>query len=208
MAYVPNCKCDVFVSFAHLDDVAIGNGRLGFRLRRRPEEGAAHAPRRARGKGARDLFHRPWSLEVGLNLERRADGERRSSATFVAVTSPAYVADDSWTMRELAAFQEATGGAGRIFAIEHFPLDRPEDYPAAAPRPEADGVLAEARPSAKSRSPWRAGSEAYLQTLLDLAEQIRKQLKKMREEQKAARPHPIAARMSAASPGRRRPEPG
>ena len=24
MAYVPNCKCDVFVSVAHLDDVAIG----------------------------------------------------------------------------------------------------------------------------------------------------------------------------------------
>ena len=26
MAFVPNCTCDVFVSFAHLDDAAIGNG--------------------------------------------------------------------------------------------------------------------------------------------------------------------------------------
>ena len=93
------------------------------------------------------------ALEFGLKLDGAMMENARSAATFVAVTSPAYVAEGSWTIRELAAFEEATAAAGRIFAIEHYPLDRPEDYPPAAPRREPDGVLAEAGPSATCRSP-------------------------------------------------------
>ena len=50
------------------------------------------------------------SLEAGVNLEAALMENAASSAIFVAVTSPAYVVDDSWTMRELAAFQKAMGG--------------------------------------------------------------------------------------------------
>ena len=77
MAYVPNCKCDVFVSFAHLDDVAIGNSPpwvssfagdlkkvLRMRLGVREDE------------GLKVYFTGHSSLETGVNLEFGADGER------------------------------------------------------------------------------------------------------------------------------------
>src|SRR5215207_1830490 len=115
MAYVPHLRCDVFVSFAHIDDVAIGNGQpwvssfvddlkkvMRMRLGVRQE------------KDLKVYFTGHGSLEVGQNLSAALLETARSSATFVAVTSPAYVAEDSWTMRELAAFQEAMGGAGRV----------------------------------------------------------------------------------------------
>jgi hypothetical protein len=96
MAYVPNCRCDVFVSFAHLDDVAIGNSppwvtafvadlkkALRMRLGVREDD------------GLKVYFTGHSSLETGVHLEQALMENASSSATFVAVTSPAYVVDDS-----------------------------------------------------------------------------------------------------------------
>ena len=90
MAYVPNCRCDVFVSFAHLDDVAMGNNppwvssfagdlkkMLRMRLGVREEE------------GLRVYFTGHSSLETGVNLESALMENASSSALFLAVTSPA-----------------------------------------------------------------------------------------------------------------------
>ena len=186
MAYVPNCKCDVFVSFAHLDDVAIGNSPpwvsafagdlkkvLRMRLGVREEE------------GLRVYFTGHSSLETGLHLESALMENAASSAIFVAVTSPAYVVDDSWTMRELATFQKATEGAGRVFAIEHSPLDSNDEYPGTL-RDLKRMAFWQKHPEREIPVTMASGSDAYLQTLLDLAEQIRKTLKKMREAQKTA----------------------
>jgi len=186
MAYVPNCKCDVFVSFAHLDDVGIGNSPpwvsafagdlkkvLRMRLGVREEE------------GLRVYFTGHSSLETGLNLESALLENAASSAIFVAVTSPAYVADDAWTMRELTTFHDATGGTGRVFAIEHSPLDSNDEYPASL-RELKRMAFWQRHPEREIPVTMATGSDAYLQTLLDLAEQIRKTLKKMREVQKTA----------------------
>ena len=186
MAYVPNCKCDVFVSFAHLDDVAIGNSPpwvssfagdlkkvLRMRLGVREEEGL-HV-----------YFTGHSSLETGVNLEAALMENASSSAIFVAVTSPAYVVEDSWTMRELAAFHKSTGGEGRVYAIEHSPLDSNDEYPATL-RELKRMAFWQKHPEREIPVTMASGSDIYLQTLFDLAEQIRKQLKKMREEQKAA----------------------
>ena len=186
MVYVPNFKCDVFVSFAHLDDVAIGNNppwvssfagdlkkvlrmRLGVR-----EDAGLHV-----------YFTGHSSLETGAHLETTLMETAGSSAIFVAVTSPAYVVEDAWTMRELFAFQQATAGEGRVFAIEHSPLDSNDEYPASL-RDVKRMPFWQRHPEREIPVTMASGSEAYLQTLLDLAEQIRKQLKRMREEQKAA----------------------
>jgi hypothetical protein len=193
MVYVPNFKCDVFVSFAHLDDVAIGNNppwvssfagdlkkvlrmRLGVR-----EEAGLHV-----------YFTGHSSLETGVHLETTLMENASSSATFVAVTSPAYVVDDSWTMRELAAFKQSTVGEGRVFAIEHSPLDSNDEYPVSL-RDLKRMAFWQRHPEREIPVTMTSGSEVYLQTLLDLAEQIRKQLKRMREENKTvASPGPIA----------------
>ena len=88
-------------------------------------------------------------------------------------------------MRELAAFQKATGGGGRVCAIEYLPVGSNDEYP---PVLRELKRVAFWQKHAEREIPvtMAVGSEIYLQTLLDLAEQIRKPLKKMREEQKAA----------------------
>ena len=193
MVYVPNFKCDVFVSFAHLDDVAIGNNppwvssfagdlKKVLRMRLGVREDA----------GLRVYFTGHSSLETGVRLETTLIENAASSAIFVAVTSPAYVVDDSWTMRELAAFQQATAGEGRVFAIEHSPLDSNDEYPVSL-RDLKRMPFWQRHPEREIPVTMTSGSETYLQTLLDLAEQIRKQLKRMREEQKIASPSAVPA---------------
>jgi hypothetical protein len=184
MAYVPNCKCDVFVSFAHLDDVAIGTSPpwvsafasdlkkvLRMRLGVREDE------------GLKVFFTGHSSLEAGLNVESALMENASSSAIFVAVTSPAYVVEDSWTMRELASFQKATGNVGRIYAIEHLPLDSNEEYPTPL-RDLKRMAFWQKHPVREIPVTMPVGSDIYLQTLFDLAEQIRKHLKKLRQEQR------------------------
>jgi hypothetical protein len=184
MAYVPHCKCDVFVSFAHLDDVAFGGGQpwvssfvsdlkkvLRMRLGVREDE------------GLKVYFTGHSSLEAGVHLESALMENASSSATFIAVTSPAYVVDDSWTMRELAAFQQATGGGGRVFAIEYTPLDSQDEYPPSL-RDLKRMAFWQKHAGRDIPVTMATGSDTYLQTLLDLAEQIRRQLKAMRENAK------------------------
>ncbi len=195
MAYVPNCKCDVFVSFAHLDDVAIGNAPpwvtafagdlkkvLRMRLGVREEE------------GLKVYFTGHASLETGVRLDETLMENAASSAVFVAVTSPAYVAEGSHTMRELAAFLQTMGASGRIYAIEHSPLDSNDEYP--QPLRELKRMAFwQMHPSREIPLTMTTGSDIYMQTLHDLGEQIRRQLKRAREEQKAqAAPAPVATR--------------
>jgi hypothetical protein len=192
MAYVPNCRCDVFVSFAHLDDVAIGKNppwvssfagdlkkvlrmRLGVR-----EDDGLHV-----------YFTGHSSLETGINLESALLDNASSSAIFVAVTSPAYVADNSWTMRELDAFQRSTAGEGRVFAIEHSPLDSNDEYPATL-RDLKRMAFWQKNQEREIPVTMATGSDVYLQTLLDLAEQIRKELKRMRQDLKPPPTAPLA----------------
>jgi hypothetical protein len=195
MAYVPNFKCDVFVSFAHLDNVAIGSSPpwisafvsdlkkvLRMRLGVREEEGLGV------------YFTGHASLEAGVVLDSALMENASSSATFLAVTSPAYVADDSYTMRELNAFLYAMGQEGRVFAIEHSPLDSNDEYPLSLRRLKRMAFW-QRHPEREIPVTLAPGSDNYLQTLLDLAEQIRRQLKAMR----TAGTKLVAERAAAAS---------
>ena len=193
MAYVPNCKCDVFVSFAHLDDAAIGNSPpwvtafagdlkkvLRMRLGVREED------------GLKVYFTGHASLETGVKLDEALMENAASSAVFVAVTSPAYVAEGSYTMRELATFLEAMGTSGRIYAIEHSPLDSNDEYPSPL-RELTRMAFWQMHPEREIPLTMPTGSDIYMQTLHDLGEQIRRQLKKMREELKAQAAAPAAS---------------
>ncbi len=193
MAYVPNCKCDVFVSFAHIDDVAIGSAPpwvtafagdlkkvLRMRLGVREED------------GLRIYFTGHSSLETGVKLDEALMENASSSAVFVAVTSPAYVVESSYTMRELGAFMQSMGVGGRIFAIEYSPLDSNDEYPRAI-RELKRMAFWQKHPEREIPVTMTTGSDIYMQTLFDLGEQIRRQLKKMREEQKAQTAPTVAA---------------
>ncbi len=203
MAYVPGYNCDVFVSFAHLDDVAIGSGApwisafvgdlkkvLRMRLGVREED------------GLRVYFTGHSSLEAGLDLDATLMANAASSAAFIAVTSPAYVVSDSYTMRELHAFLHAMGEDARVFAIEYSPLDSSDEYPLPLRRLK--------RMAFWQRHPQRGipftlaqGSDTYLQCLIDLAEQVRRQLKAMRAAGRvpdAEGAAPVVAATAAATP--------
>lgn len=196
MAYVPKFKCDIYVSFAHLDDVAIGNSppwvsafvsdlekMLRIRL------GVSEA------EGLKVRFTGHTSIAAGVSLDATLENVS-SAAIFLAVTSPAYVVEE-WTMRELATFRNAATADGRMFVIEHQPLDAIDEYP--APLNEIK------RMAFWSKHPERGipitmptGSNAYMQRLVDLVEQIRSTLKNLKQ----ARTPVAATRRSEPAPAR------
>lgn len=199
MGYVPECKCDVFVSFAHLDDVGIGSSPPWV------SAFAADLKKVLRMRlGARDdtglsvYFTGHSSLEAGINLEEALTENAAAAATFVAVTSPAYVSEGAWPLRELGAFLRGSDGARRIFAIEHSPLDRNDDYPPPL-RDLKRMPFWQLHPHREVPVTFTVGSEIYVQALFDLAEQIRRELKMLREGGGPAAPEFVASPGVAAS---------
>jgi hypothetical protein len=205
MAYVPGFKCDVFVSFAHLDNVAIGSGSpwinafvsdlkkvLRMRLGVREEDGLTV------------YFTGHGSLQAGVDLDASLMENAASAASFIAITSPAYVVADSYTMRELHAFLHAMGQEARIYAIEHSPLDSNDEYPLALRRLKRMPFW-QRHPEREMPVTVSAGSDVYLQLLIDLAEQVRRQLKAMRAGTAApsAEPLPASPQLRSAALGSR-----
>ena len=71
-------------------------------------------------------------------------------------------------MRELAAFLKATGGGGRIYAIEHSPLDSNDEYP--QPLRELKRMAFwQKHPEREIPVTMATGSDIYMQTLLTSA---------------------------------------
>ena len=100
------------------------------------------------------------------------------------------------------------GESGRVFAIEYSPLDSNDEYPTVL-RDQKRMAFWQRHPEREIPVTMASGSDIYLQTLLDLAEQIRKQLKKMKEEQKVAAASVVElAKAALAAPAARLPGEG
>ena len=198
MAYVPNCKCDVFVSFAHLDDEAIGNRPpwvssfasdlkkvLRMRLGVREEEGlkvyfTGHGEPRDR--------RRP---RIRADEERRLVGDLRRR--HLAGLCRRRFLDDA-RARRLPEGDGRRRAASSPSSIRR--STRSEEYPPTL-RDLKRMAFWQKHPEREIPVTMASGSDVYLQTLFDLAEQIRRQLKKMREAQ-APTPAPAPTRQGRA----------
>lgn len=125
MAFVSGYQYDLFVSYAHADNVGIEPGKgwvsqfvshLESALRQRlggPDELEIFFDHRALGANN----HLPELLEAA-----------QESAVFLAVCSPSYVAHE-WTLDELDVFWKRACDHTRLFMAECLPLDDPAAYP-------------------------------------------------------------------------------
>ncbi|MEM6624158.1 MAG: toll/interleukin-1 receptor domain-containing protein [Pseudomonadota bacterium] len=121
MALLKGYRNDVFISYAHHDnppDPLGGDGavtRLVAFL-----EGMI--PQRMGTRGDYKIFFDHRDLKANHEIEHALE-EARQSAIFVAITSPAYVADKSWALREMETFVELPDSKQRFFSLEVLPID-------------------------------------------------------------------------------------
>jgi hypothetical protein len=125
MSYVAGFKYDVFVSYAHADDVldSSGQGWVASLVERLKEA------LRQRLSGTTEIrwYFDTHSLQSNHQLEEILSAVRQS-ACFLAIASRSY-AERPWTKRELSSFVAAAGSTRRLFAVECLPLDPGESYP-------------------------------------------------------------------------------
>jgi TIR domain len=179
VAYVGNCKNDVFVSYATADnqpdpvgacwvDLFVQHFRieLGRRLGG-PDDLAVYFDKR--DLGGNDPL--PVLLE-----------NARSSAVFIAVLSPAYVARD-WTREELTAFTSSNPTPGRVFVIEILPVDEIDRIPPEIAQLHRmpffwrNELVSKVAYTITPNSP----NELYMHCLQDLTEQVRSQMRDMHD---------------------------
>jgi hypothetical protein len=125
--YVPGVANDVFISYAHTDNEASSDrdrwvsrfvGDLGRELKRRIGLASDEQLK---------IYFDERGVRTNDHLETFKENAG-SSAAFVAIASPSYLARE-WPQAELAAFTSAPNSEGRIFVIESLPPER--TYPKA-----------------------------------------------------------------------------
>jgi hypothetical protein len=127
MALVPGFDFDLFVSYAHADDVGAPDNSMGWvSLFVRQLEGALRQ-RLGRGADVFKIFFDSKAIGANYHLPELLATVRRS-ALFLAVGSPSYAARQ-WTQDELAAFVQGMSDHSRLFKIEVLPLNPGDNYP-------------------------------------------------------------------------------
>ena len=125
MAIAPGFEYDLFVSYAHVDDLAEGECGwvTGFVKRLEP------ALRQRLGGGeALKIFFDSRATGANYRLPELLVAVRKS-ALLLVVGSPSYAGRD-WPRQELEAFVAQTEDLNRLFMIEVLPLGESERYPA------------------------------------------------------------------------------
>jgi len=178
MAHVPGFEYDVFVSYAHSDNLAV-----------RRESGwvsrfvdILHAALRQRLGGAADLrifFDKP-EARANFELTELPEVVRRS-AIFLAVGSASYVTHD-WTRRELESFNEAAGDGSRIFVVECLPPNDGDSYPPAIGRHVRQMFWRRNEPESRVPIPLSpdADETLFLNRIHDLADAMKTRLLAMK----------------------------
>ena len=132
MAYVPGCDHDIFVSYAHVDDLPFPGTEKGW-VTTLVETLRILLAQKLGRRDAYSLWmdhqlsrHEKLTPEILQNLQR--------SATLLVVLSPGYLASE-WCLREKDSFLESLEGSplsgGRIFLIERDRVvyeERPEQF--------------------------------------------------------------------------------
>lgn len=180
MAYLSGFQNDIFISYAHADN---DRGPTGVHWVSEFAGYLATSIRQRLGCGSdlrifldsRDLLTN-HEVDVLVN-------EVRNSAIFVAVCSPSYAIRE-WTRRELETFASVPNHDRRLFAIEMLPLDARDEYPAAIRSKTRSRFwhVKESRSRAALTLDPVLDQQMFVQKLIDLAAQIRDQLRDMRRQ--------------------------
>ncbi|HTW66083.1 MAG TPA: protein kinase [Bryobacteraceae bacterium] len=127
MAITPGFDYDLFVSYAHADDVA-ADGRGGW-IPQFVQQLESAVRQRVRNADALKVYVDSRATGANYHLPELLTAVRKS-ALFLAIGSPNY-ADRSWPRQELQAFVEqwAAPDFSRLFLIECLPLSEGEFYP-------------------------------------------------------------------------------
>lgn len=132
--FVPGFNYDVFVSYAHVDDIPDIDSQPGWvtNLVRKL------SIRLAQQLGGSDTFKLWMDRKQGDGLggnnpiQEKIEGTLQRAAVMVVIMSPAYIKRE-WCQRELAAFSEAMQKVklsnGRIFIVERANVDQAERPP-------------------------------------------------------------------------------
>jgi hypothetical protein len=124
MAIAPGFEYDIFVSYAHADDVASAghDGWVSQFVNR-----LQTALRQRLGGDALKIFFDTEAAGANYQLAKLLTAVSKS-ALFLAVGSPSYVARD-WPRQELESFVRNVPDLSRLFLVEYLPLNEGERYP-------------------------------------------------------------------------------
>ncbi len=128
MPAVPQAGCDVFISYAHVDNAEVFGVEWVSTLLRDLRHLLAQKV------GRRDQVPIWWDeteLRGNQGLTPAIEAALRHTATFLLVLSPGYLAS-KWCVQEKALFFQALGGEpqGRVFVVEKTRLDAEHTRPA------------------------------------------------------------------------------
>jgi len=180
MPFLDFCRNDVFISYAHADN-KIGPSGTSWVSQFTSYLDTSLQQRLGCGDSMRVYFdnrdlHANHEIEELLN-------EVKNSAVFVAICSPSYVRRD-WTRREIDAFSNIPNSKDRLFVVDMLPLDSLDDYP--FPLNSKPRAKFWHQDEAESRVAYpldpKLNPQLYTKRLLDLADQIRRQLLQLQQQ--------------------------
>jgi hypothetical protein len=177
MAYVPEFKHDIFISYARADDAMDPQGvqwvsDFQVYLRRTVKQHLyGNEPA---------VFFDALDLDPNQPIQTVL-ANARQSAVFLPVISPSYVAR-RWPNDELNAFSEEVGEQGRIFAIELLPVPDELPLPLRNLRRKEFWWKDEKQGSAPRKFTPKYRSDKYTDYLEDVAYLVAKRLRAMHPE--------------------------
>jgi len=129
MGFVHPAKTDLFVSYAHVDDLPLQPGRAGWVTTLVGSLKNLLAQRLGRGESI--SLWMDHELPGHVELTPEIESKLGEAAAVLIVLSPAYLAS-TWCLKEMRFFSDAirrvSGGVGgRIFLVEYDQVERPQD---------------------------------------------------------------------------------
>jgi hypothetical protein len=125
VSFVGRFRYDVFISYAHADNVADLAGSQWVSMFVRHLDNALR--QRLGGADTLEVYFDQRNLHSNSQLEELLDPVR-SSAIFLAIASRSY-AVRPWPRQELDVFTKSSPDLKRLFAVECLPLDAGDAYP-------------------------------------------------------------------------------
>ena len=129
MGFVHPAKTDLFVSYAHVDDLPLEPERPGWVTTLVNSLKNLLAQRLGRGESISLWMDHQLPGDVELTPE--IEGKLGEAAALLIVLSPAYLAS-TWCLKEMRFFRKAVRRVGgrvgaRIFVVEYDPVERPQE---------------------------------------------------------------------------------
>jgi hypothetical protein len=134
MSYVPGFKNDIFISYAHVDNISVTDDDEGWVTKFHESLWAAIRQKIGRPEGF--TIFRDDKLRGNDEFSDTLDAEYRQSAVFISILAPSYLASD-WCLKELngfcaqnhPGFGVKVGDKSRVFKVMPPPHVPPEQHP-------------------------------------------------------------------------------